>query len=74
MLERAPFIDGVTPFPAKNQINPQEIASIASSFVSAANGFFSKLELKINSIPTVLEVPYILGIGEKAKLSVISFQ
>lgn len=67
-LDRAPFIDGVTVPPRTDTITQSAIVGLVNDVVSAANGTFTGVTMKLTSgggpIPT-----YSLGIGEKSKLT-----
>lgn len=72
LLEREPYIDGVTSLPRKQDIKLDDIRSIVNDYATAANGSFSSVTLKF----TVSGIPfsvYTLLEGEKAKLTIVNY-
>lgn len=71
-LDREPFIEGVTPLPRTDRITLQNIEGIIDDIVTAANGSFLGATLtKTGDLFTIDFYP--LGIGEKSKLTIITF-
>lgn len=68
-LTRAPFVSGVTPSPRTDSITSSALTGVVNAVVVAADGFFSGLTFKQTGVGGNLFV-YILGIGEKSKLTV----
>jgi len=72
LLGRAPFIEGVTPLPRTDRITLQNIEGIIDDIVTAAGGTFQSATLiKTGEVFTI--DAYSLGIGEKSKLTIITF-
>ncbi len=69
-LSRAPFIVGLDVGNRVDIISQTELGGIVSGIVSAAGGFFSSVAISKAGLPVSL---YVLGIGEKAKLGVITY-
>jgi len=67
---REPYIAGLTVPPRRDNVQLAEILGVISGVVSSAGGIFSTATLTKSAIPTPL---YILGEGEKAKVSSITF-
>ena len=70
-LGREPFIDGVTPLPRRDRIQVNNIRSIVDSFVSAAGGTFTDVNLFEGTVEIDFERP--LGFGEKSKVTTVNF-
>lgn len=72
LLEREPFIDGVTPLPKKSNITLDNIRGIVNDFSEADDGSFSTVVVKFTISATAFSV-YTLSEGEKAKLTVVNY-
>lgn len=72
LLEREPFIDGVTPLPKKQDITLDNIRSIINDFANADNGSFSAVVVRFTLSGIPFDV-YTLLEGEKAKLTIINY-
>lgn len=69
-LQRAPFIDGLSQPPRLDRITRTALTGVVDDIVSEAGGIFQSVELRRNGSQIT---SYILGIGEKSKLSSITF-
>lgn len=72
LLQREPFIDGVTPLPRKRDITQEDIRSIVNDYAVAANGSFSTAIVKFTLSGVPFQV-YTLTPGEKAKLTIVNY-
>lgn len=72
LLEREPFIDGVTPLPKKQNVTLDNIRGIVNDFAEAANGSISAVAVKFTISGLAFNV-YTLTEGEKAKLTVVNY-
>lgn len=70
-LEREPFIDGLSQFPRKDRITLSAITGVVDGIVSASGGIFSVVLLFKDSVGIN---SYFLGVGEKAKVSLVEFE
>lgn len=70
-LQREPFIDGLSQFPRKDRITLSGITGVVDGIVSASGGIFSLVLLYKDSVGID---NYFLGIGEKAKVSLVEFE
>lgn len=69
-LNRAPYIEGLSVPPRRDRIANSALSGTVEDIVSASNGVFTSVTIRLNGTPTSL---YTLGIGEKAKASTVSF-
>lgn len=69
-LNSEPFIPGVSVFPRKDRLSSAELAAVVSNIVSGSGGVFTNVNIYdgLNLIDI-----YTLGIGEKAKVTLIEF-
>lgn len=72
LLEREPYIDGVTSLPRKQNITLDNIRGIVNDFAEAANGSFTSVVLRYTVSGTAFDV-YTLAEGEKAKLTIVNY-
>lgn len=72
LLEREPFIDGVTPLPKKQDITLDNIRGIVNDFAAAANGSFATVVVKF-TVSTIAFNIYTLLEGEKSKLTIVNY-
>lgn len=70
LRDRAPFIEGLSIPPRKDQINRSAISGVVNDVVSAAGGFFTNVLLYVAGNPIEL---YFVGEGEKAKSGGVTF-
>lgn len=70
LLGREPYIIGLDVGPRKDTITETAMGGIVDDIVSAAGGYFTDINVTLNSLPVTL---YILGEGEKAKAGTISY-
>lgn len=70
LLDREPYILGLSPSPRKDRITRTGIDGLVEDIVSAAGGIFGGCTLSQNSVTTDA---YALNMGEKAKLSSVVF-
>jgi len=70
--EREPFIDGLSIPPRRDRITQTSISSVVEDVVAAAGGVFNGTELFDVLTSSTIGI-YSLGIGEKAKVSSVSF-
>ena len=71
-LDREPFVDGLTVPPRKDKISKTTITGIVDDSVNARNGTFTGVEFNETGSAVSLDL-YILGEGEKSKLTDIFF-
>lgn len=69
-LTREPYIPGLSVPPRKDRITRSALSGVVDDIVSADGGIFSSVFLELNSVSVDL---YNLGLGEKAKLSTVSW-
>lgn len=69
-LSRAPYIIGLTVPPRLDRVTESGVGGVVDDIVTAVGGIFQTVALTQSAFP--IEV-YTLGIGEKAKLGVITF-
>lgn len=69
-LAAEPFVPGLTIPPRKDSLTQTSVAAIVEDIVSAAGGFFSGATLSQSSVQVSI---FVLGEGEKAKLSSVGF-
>lgn len=72
-LERAPYIDGVTPLPRTDKLQVSNVTSIVDSFTSAVNGSFTGVTIFFEISAVEVTTEYQLGIGEKIKAVSVNF-
>lgn len=72
MLAREPYIDGLTIPPRKDKIPKSALIGIVEDIVTAANGVFDTVHYQTIITPIDLDI-YVLGTGEKAKVSLLEF-
>lgn len=70
LLEREPFIEGLSVLPRLDRVTRSGIAGVVDDIVSAAGGVFNAVTVQQSSI--FIEI-YSLGIGQKAKLGSIVY-
>lgn len=71
-LDREPYVDGLTVPPRKDRIPATTITSLVDDIVTANNGTFTGIELTEEGSAVIIEL-YILGEGEKSKLTDVFF-
>ena len=69
-LDREPFVFGLSVPPRKDRISTAELAGQISTIISAYNGYFEGLNIKIGATEYQL---YQLGAGEKSKVTNVVF-
>jgi len=72
MLDRAPFISGLTLGPRTDTITNAGLSGVVEDIVSAANGTFDGINFTLDTSGSLL-FTYSLGRGEKAKASNVIF-
>ena len=70
LLEREPFILGLSSLPRKDRITETAIAGLVNTLVEAAGGTFTGVTLEMSATPFTT---YQLDEGEKAKAGTVSF-
>lgn len=69
-LERSPYLVGLTLPPRLDRITESAVSGIVEDVVSLANGIFTEAKLYKSAVLTPI---YTLGIGEKAKLTGVTY-
>jgi uncharacterized phage protein gp47/JayE len=69
-LAREPYIVGLTVPPRKDRISRSAVGGVVEDIVSANNGLFSDISIKVDVVDVDF---YSLGIGEKAKLGSLTY-
>ncbi|MEG1884845.1 MAG: baseplate J/gp47 family protein [Alistipes sp.] len=69
-VDRAPFLVGLTLPPRLDRITQSAVSGIVDDVVSAVNGIFTEVKLRKSAVITPI---YTLGIGEKAKLTGVTY-
>ncbi len=70
MLERAPFIEGLSVLPRFDRVTSSGVIAVVDSIVSAVGGVFNAVTVMQTTFPVDI---FSLGIGEKAKLGTLTF-
>lgn len=69
-VERSPYLVGLTRPPRLDRITESAVSGIVEDVVSLANGIFTEAKLYKSAVLTPI---YTLGIGEKAKLTGVTY-
>jgi len=72
LLEREPYVDGVTSLPRKQDILRDDIRGIVNDYASADNGSFSDVIVKFNDTGVPFSV-YTLAAGQKTKIVDVNY-
>lgn len=67
---RAPFIVGLSVLPRRDRVTSSELGGVVSRVVNSAGGVFDKAVLKSANVDITTKT---LGIGEKAKVTAVTF-
>lgn len=67
-LDRSPFVSGVTPLPRTDGITRNDLLTLITQVVVTAGGSFASATFSLTGVGGPL-FTYILGLGEKAKLT-----